>query len=72
MKQIKDLLSRVMLFCRLECSIVAQLEEMETRIYALEQNRKMKDEEIKRLKKELQDLSLVVRKQVPVCAEKSV
>lgn len=64
MKNLRDLLSRLGLLCRLECAIVDELERQEVRLYALEENRKLKDAEILALKKEVQDLRLAVREKV--------
>lgn len=64
MENIKDLLSRLKLFCRLETAIVHELEKHESRLYALEENRKMKDASIAALQRKVSDLELVIRKQV--------
>lgn len=64
MKNVRDLMSRLGLLCRLESAIVDELERHEARLYALEENRKLKDSEILSLKKEVQDLRLAVRGKV--------
>lgn len=61
MEQIRDLLGRVKLFCRLEVAIVKQLEEYERRIYKLEENRKVKDAAIAQLQKDVSQLTLILR-----------
>lgn len=66
MKNIRDLMSRLGLLCRLESAIVDELERHDTRLYALEENRKLKDAEILALKKEVQDLRLAVRGMVRI------
>lgn len=64
MDNIKDLLSRVMLFCRLEVAIVKELEKLDSRVKTLEEHRKMKDAEILRLNKKVSDLELILRSKV--------
>lgn len=66
MKNVRDLMSRLGLLCRLESAIVDELERHHTQLYALEENRKLKDAEILRLKTELQDLRLAVRGKVHI------
>ena len=64
MKNLRDLLARLGLLCRLEFAIVDELERHSSRLYALEENRKLKDAEILNLKTELQNLRLEVRRKV--------
>lgn len=64
MDNIKDLLSRVTLFCRLEVAIVKELENLSARCAALEENRKMKDATILKLEKKVSDLELMLRSNV--------
>lgn len=64
LKNIRDLLARLGLLCRLESAIVDELERHGTRLYALEENRKLKDADILDMKKELQDLRAEVRGKV--------
>lgn len=66
MNNIKDLLSRLALLCRLESAIVAELESINSRLYALEENRKLKDAAIIDLKKEVGDIKLTLRQKVAV------
>lgn len=64
MKNIRDMLSRLGLMCRLESAIVDQLERHDVRLYALEENRKLKDADLLDLKKEVQELRLAVRQKI--------
>lgn len=68
MKNVRDLLSRLGLLCRLESAIVDELEHHDSRLYALEENRKQKDAAILALQKEVQDLRLVIRGKVRIDA----
>ena len=69
MKNIRDLLARLGLLCRLEAAIVDELDRLNVRVYALEENRKLKDAAITRLTKEVQDLRLELRGKVYVNVE---
>lgn len=64
MKNVRELLARLGLLCRLESAIVDELERHDSRLYALEENRKLKDAEILRLNRELQDLRMTVNGKV--------
>lgn len=66
MKNIKDLLSRLSMMCRLEAAIVAELETINNRLYALEENRKLKDASILEIKKDLGEVKLTLRQRVTV------
>lgn len=66
MKNIKDLLSRLSLMCRLEAAIVAELESINQRLYALEENRKMKDAAIIDIRKDLGEVKLTLRQKITV------
>lgn len=66
MKNIRDLLARLGLLCRLETAIVDELDRHASRLYALEQNRKLKDADLLALRKELMDLRLEVRGKVTI------
>lgn len=68
MKNVRDLMSRLGLLCRLESAIVDELERHDARLYALEENRKLKDADLLALKKEVQDLRLAVRGKVSIDA----
>ena len=68
MKNVRELLARLGLLCRLESAIVDELERHDSRLYALEENRKFKDAEILRLTRELQDLRMVVHGKVAIDA----
>lgn len=64
MQTIKDLLSRLSMMCRLEVAIVKEIESQDSRIKILEENRKVKDQTILNLQKEVAELKLMLRKQV--------
>lgn len=64
MQIIKDLLSRLTMFCRLEVAMVKEIESQDSRIRVLEENRKAKDQTILMLQKEVAELKLMLRKQV--------
>lgn len=69
MKNIRDLLARLGLLCRLETAIVNKLEENDRRLYALEENRKLKDPAILQLQKDLGALRAEVRAKVRIDVE---
>ena len=69
MKNIRDLLARLGLLCRLETAIVDELDRLNVRVYALEENRKLKDAAITQLTKEVQALRLELRGKVHVNVE---
>lgn len=62
MKTIKDMLSRLALFCRLEVAIVSELEKLNERVASLEANRELKDASILDHTKQLQEHALLFRK----------
>lgn len=64
METIKDLLSRLTLLCRLETAIYKELEEINCRLYNLEENRKVKDKAIENLQKDVGNIKLMLRKKV--------
>ena len=64
MKNILDLLSRLGLLCRLETAIVKELESLSARVYALEENRKLKDSAILQLEKDVATLRAELRGKV--------
>ena len=66
MTNIKDLLSRLVMMCRLEKAIVDELESINKRLYALEENRKLKDGAIAAIQKDIGDLKLTLRQRVNV------
>lgn len=66
MKNLRDLVSRLGLLCRLETAIVDELERLNTRVYALEENRKLKDAALLELKKEVQNLRAELRGKVTI------
>lgn len=66
MKNIHDLLARLGLLCRLETAIVDKLDDHDTRLYALEENRKLKDQSILDLKRDVGELKLLLRQKPTV------
>lgn len=64
MVNIKDLLSRLMLLCRLERAIVDELDTLSQRVYGLEEKAKLRDASILDLKKDVGELKLQVRREV--------
>lgn len=66
MKTIKDMLSRLAMMCRLEVAIVSEMEKQDARIKALEENRKVKDQTILELTKQVQELRLILRQSNPM------
>lgn len=66
MKNVKDLLARLGLLCRLESAMVAVLEEQESRIRKLEENAKLKDAAILKLQKDVGELNVLLRHKVTV------
>lgn len=66
MKNIRDLLSRFGLLCRLETAIVDELDRLNSRVYALEENRKLKDASILELQKEIGVLRAELRGKVRI------
>lgn len=64
METIKELLEEVTLFVRTLHAISMELEEQNRRLYALEENRKIKDAEISRLQQEIATLKILARKRV--------
>lgn len=61
---IKELISGAVLFVRTLQALAAELEEQRKKIYALEENRKIKDAAISSLQKEVATLKLLARKKV--------
>lgn len=64
MNNIKDLLSRLTLLCRLERAIVDELDTLSQRVYGLEEKAKLRDASILELKKDVGELKLQVRREV--------
>lgn len=64
MQKIKELLARIGLQYRLEVAFCEVIEEHDKRLYALEENRKLKDAEIARLSKDVAELKMLLRKKV--------
>lgn len=61
---IKELIQQVTLFVRTLHAIAQELEEQNRKIYALEENRKVKDAAISALQKEVATLKLLARRKV--------
>lgn len=61
---IKELIQQVTLFVRTLHAICAELETQNRKIYALEENRKIKDAAISALQKEVATLKLLARRKV--------
>lgn len=61
---IKELIQQVTLFVRTLHAIAQELEEQNRKIYALEENRKIKDAAISALQKEVATLKLLARRKV--------
>lgn len=61
---IKELIQQVTLFVRTLHAITQELEEQNRKIYALEENRKVKDAAISALQKEVATLKLLARRKV--------
>lgn len=66
MSNLKDLLARLGLLCRLESAMVSEIEALQRRVYALEENRKLKDAAILALTKEVGELKLILQSKVAV------
>ena len=66
MEYIKQLIGEVLTFCKLEKAMVDMLEEHQRRIYALEENRKLKDAAILDLQQEVKRLKLMLREKQTV------
>lgn len=64
METIKELLAEVTLFVRTLNAMALELEDQHKRLYALEENRKIKDKTITELQKEIASLKLLIRNQV--------
>ena len=66
MEYIKQLIGEVMTFCKLEKAMVDMLEEQQRRLYALEENRKLKDAAILDLQQEVKRLKIMLREKQTV------
>ena len=58
MTNIKELLAQITNYARLHVAMVAKIEELENRVYALEEHKKMKDVSIKNLQNDVHALKL--------------
>lgn len=66
MEYIKQLIGEIMTFCKLEKAMVDMLEEHQRRLYALEENRKLKDAAILDLQQEVKRLKMLLREKQTV------
>ena len=58
MSNIKELLAQISNYARLQVALVAKIEELENRVYSLEEHKKMRDESIKNLQNDVHSLKL--------------
>lgn len=58
MTNIKELLAQITNYARLQVAMVAKIEELENRVYALEESKKLKDTTIKNLQNDVHALKL--------------
>lgn len=63
MEKIKSILRDLGLKFKFEVAVADKMEEMDGRLYALEENRKVKDKAIASLDKEIKELRIVVKHQ---------
>lgn len=61
MKKVRELVERLGLTFQLDLAMVETLEDQEKRLYALEENRKVKDQSIKSLEHRYSELLSVVK-----------
>lgn len=61
MEALKELLGQIKIFARFDVAVCDKLEDLEKRIYALEENRKLKDQAILSLEKRYSELLLIVK-----------
>lgn len=61
MEKIRTILHDLGLKFKFEVAVADKLEDLETKIYALEENRKVKDKALASLDKELKELRMVVK-----------
>lgn len=66
MKNIRDILQWFTQMCRLHTAIVEELEEQNKRLYALEENAKLRDTSIVALKKDVLDFKLQAKREARV------
>lgn len=60
MSKLRELLGKLGLAFQLDLAMVEKIEELEQRVYALEENRKMKDQTIKSLEHRYSELQYIV------------
>lgn len=58
MTNLRELLSQIVNYARLQVALVAKVEELENRVYSLEEKGKLKDAAIKKLQNEVHTLRL--------------
>lgn len=61
MDNLRELLSQLKLFLRFDMAVVDKLEDFEKRVYALEENRKAKDQAILSLERRYSELLLILK-----------
>lgn len=61
MEALKELLGQIKIFARFDVAVCDKLEDLEKRIYALEENRKLKDQAILSLEKRYSEMLLIVK-----------
>lgn len=61
MEALKELLGQIKIFARFDVAVCDKLEDLEKRIYALEENRKLKDQAILSLEKRYSEMMLIVK-----------
>lgn len=60
MEKIRTLISRLKLFCELELAMADKIDELDCRVYALEQDSKLYRESIRKNSSSLNELRLIV------------
>lgn len=61
MEALKELLGQIKIFARFDVAVCDKLEDLEKRIYALEENRKLKDQAILSLEKRYSEMLLIIK-----------
>lgn len=61
MEQIKEILSHIKLFCCFDVAVTEKLEQVEARLYALEEDNKRNTATIRSLEKRYSEMLLVIR-----------
>lgn len=61
MEQIKEILAHIKLFCRFDVAVTEKLEQVESRLYALEEDNKRNTATVRSLEKHYSEMLLVIR-----------